>query len=233
MISGLTVKNTIRFSLLVQIITGLVSLHGIFINLPEKDRILTDILGLETLVQFIEMIFYVWISYAIVNVNVMASRRYIDWFFTTPAMLLSTIAFMKYQEEKEKNTNITFLDFIKENKNNILLIFFYNFGMLLFGYLGEVNILSKYISIPVGFLFFYKSFELIYYEYAVKTQIGKSLFTFMGSVWSLYGLAAMAPANIKNISYNLLDIVAKNFYGLYLYYKILQTKNKIELNIVF
>ena len=27
---------------------------------------------------------------------------------------------------------------------------------------------------------------------------------------------------LKNISYNLLDIVAKNFYGLYLYYKILQ-----------
>tara|TARA_B100001093_G_C26857891_1_gene1028341 strand:- start:2961 stop:3635 length:675 start_codon:yes stop_codon:yes gene_type:complete len=224
MLSNLTVKNTMRFSLLVQIVTGLLTLHGLFINLPEKDRILTDILGLETFVQFIEMIFYVWISYATVNVNIMASRRYIDWIFTTPAMLLSTIAFMKYEEEKEKNESITFLEFIKENKNNILLIFSYNFGMLLFGYLGEVNILSKYISIPIGFLFFYKSFELIYYDYAVKTQIGKNLFTFMGTVWTLYGVAAMAPANIKNTSYNLLDVVAKNFYGLYLYYKILQTK---------
>ncbi len=224
MLKTLTVKNTMRFSLLVQIVTGLLSLHGLFILLPEKDRILTDILGLETLVQFIEMIFYVWISYATVNVNIMASRRYIDWFITTPAMLLSTIAFMKYEEEKEKNESITFLDFLKENKNNILLIFSYNFGMLLFGYLGEVNILSKYISIPIGFLFFYKSFELIYYDYAIKTQIGKNLFTYMGTVWSLYGVAAMAPANIKNTSYNLLDVVAKNFYGLYLYYKILQTK---------
>ena len=44
----------------------------------------------------------------------------------------------------------------------------------------------------------------------------------MVSVWSLYGVAALMPADIKNISYNLLDIVAKNFYGLYLYYKILQ-----------
>ena len=224
MLSVLTVKNTIRFSLLVQLITGLVSLHGLFINLSEKDRVLTDILGLETLVQFIEMIFYVWISYATINVNIMASRRYIDWIITTPAMLLSTIVFMKYQEEKEKNESITFLDFIKENKNDILLLFTYNFGMLLFGYLGEVNILSKYISIPIGFYFFYKCFELIYYNYAVKTQLGNNLFIFMGSVWSLYGVAAMAPANIKNISYNLLDIVAKNFYGLYLYYKILQTK---------
>ena len=53
-----TVKNTIWFSLLVQVITGIVSLHGLFIKLPEKDRILTDILGLETIVQFIELMFY-------------------------------------------------------------------------------------------------------------------------------------------------------------------------------
>ena len=90
------------FSLLVQIITGIVSLHGLFITLPEKDRILTDILGLETMVQFVEMVFYIWISYAMINVDKMTSRRYIDWVITTPTMLLSTIIFMKYQEEKEK-----------------------------------------------------------------------------------------------------------------------------------
>ena len=49
----LSVKNTMWFSLLVQIITGIVSLHGLFITLPEKDSILTDILGLETMVQFV------------------------------------------------------------------------------------------------------------------------------------------------------------------------------------
>ena len=54
----LSVKNTMWFSLLVQIITGIVSLHGLFITLPEKDSILTDILGLETMVQFVEMVFY-------------------------------------------------------------------------------------------------------------------------------------------------------------------------------
>ena len=64
MIGNITVKNTIWFSLLVQIITGIVSLHGLFITLPEKDRVLTDILGLETIVQFIELMFYIWISYA-------------------------------------------------------------------------------------------------------------------------------------------------------------------------
>ena len=94
--------------------------------------------------------------------------------------------------------------------------------MLLFGYLGEINILPKYISIPIGFIFFYKSFNLIYTNYANKSVLGKKLFMFLLIVWSLYGVAAMFPVNPKNISYNLLDIVAKNFYGLYIYYKISQ-----------
>ena len=99
MIGNITVKNTIWFSLLVQIITGIVSLHGLFITLPEKDRVLTDILGLETIVQFIELMFYIWISYAVININSMTPRRYIDWVITTPTMLLSTIIFMKYQDK--------------------------------------------------------------------------------------------------------------------------------------
>ena len=46
-------------SLFVQIIMGIVGLHGIFIKLTEKDQILTDIMILETLVQFIELCFYI------------------------------------------------------------------------------------------------------------------------------------------------------------------------------
>ena len=94
--------------------------------------------------------------------------------------------------------------------------------MLALGFLGEINVVSKYITTTIGFYFFYKSFDLIYYNYAINSQLGQKLFIFMASVWSLYGIVALMSTNIKNISYNLLDIVAKNFYGLYLYYKILQ-----------
>ena len=154
----------------------------------------------------------------------MAGRRYIDWVITTPTMLLSTIMFMKYQERNERgeleSNPIKTMDFIKENKYQILKLFGYNFLMLVFGYLGEVDIISKYISIPIGFLFFYKAFELIYKNYAITTTIGKQLFTFLVSIWSLYGVAAIMSPNVKNISYNILDIIAKNFYGLYIYYQI-------------
>ena len=220
------VKNTIWFSLIVQIVTGLVSLHGLFLTLPKKDAILTDILGLETIVQFIEAAFYIWIAYATVNVNIMASRRYIDWVITTPTMLISTIMCMIYQEHKEqkklKSKPVTTMKFFEENKDLIIRMCAYNMAMLAFGYLGETNVISKYISIPIGFFFFGKSFSLIYYNYANKSILGEKLYKFLVSVWSMYGIAAMMPANIKNVSYNLLDIVSKNFYGLYIYYKILQ-----------
>ena len=221
-----TVKNTIWFSLILQIITGLIPLQGLFIKLEEKDAILSDILTLETTVQFIELLFYVWIAFSVMNIKKMAARRYIDWVITTPTMLLSTVMFMKYQERKERgeleSKPLKTMEFIKENKDQILKLFGFNFLMLAFGYLGEVNTISKYIAIPIGFGFFYKAFELIYNNYAATTTIGKQLFTFLVSVWSLYGVAAIMSPNVKNVSYNLLDIVAKNFYGLYIYYQITQ-----------
>ena len=160
MVTIKTVKNTIWFSLILQIITGLIPLPGLFIKLEENDVILSDILILETIVQFIELLFYVWIAFSVLNIKKMASRRYIDWMITTPTMLLSTIMFMKYQERKEnnelENKPLKTMGFIKENKDLILKIFGFNFLMLLFGYLGEINTISKYIAITIGFGFFYK-----------------------------------------------------------------------------
>ena len=156
----------------------------------------------------------------------MASRRYIDWVITTPAMLLSTIMFMNYQGKKEKNKldeePVKTKQFLTDNKDNIVKIFLYNLVMLTFGYLGEQNILSKFISIPIGFVFFFKTFELIYNNYAIHSNLGVKLFYFMFIVWSLYGVAATFKPNEKNVSYNVLDIISKNFYGLFIYFQILQ-----------
>ena len=225
----LTIKNTIWFSLLIQLITGIISLTGLLITLPDKDKILTDILGLETIVQIIEGAFYLWIAYAAKDSIKMTSRRYIDWVLTTPMMLLSTIMFMKYQEKREEESDekIETKSFLLDNKELILKMFAYNFGMLVSGYIGEINLLPKWITTTVGFYFFYESFHLIYTNYAIKSELGKKLFNFLLVIWSMYGVAAILPVNMKNISYNLLDIVAKNFYGLYLYYKILEVSNKI------
>ena len=221
----LLVYKTIYLSLAIQIITTLISLHGFFIKLNEKDKILKDILAIEAIVQFVEAFFYVWVILALKHMENMTRRRYIDWMITTPIMLLSTIIFMEFKYNRENNLEkVTLKDFINKNKTNIIKIAVFNGLMLLFGYLGETEIIPKYIGIPIGFVFFYLSFKIIYYEYAYKTDIGKKLFYFVAGVWSLYGIAAMLHMPYKNISYNMLDVVAKNFYGLYIYYKILQYK---------
>tara|TARA_A100001388_G_C28738728_1_gene485666 strand:- start:748 stop:1431 length:684 start_codon:yes stop_codon:yes gene_type:complete len=220
------VERTIWLSLVMQFITSIIPLHAFFITISKKDKILSDILALETIVQLVEMIFYIWIAYAILNINKMTSRRYIDWVITTPIMLLSTIMFMKYKEHITFNKEIiTTKKFLSDNKRQIFSIFSFNLLMLIFGYFGEINILSKYIAIPLGFVFFFKSFEIIYKDYAIKTLQGKNLFLFLLIVWSLYGVAATFSPNLKNVSYNLLDLVSKNFYGLYIYYEILKLNN--------
>ena len=139
----ITVKNSMIFSLLVQIITGLISLHGIFIKLDFNDKILSDILFLETIVQIIEFLFYVWMTYTFVNIKNLAARRYIDWVFTTPTMLLSTIMFMKYLEAKKNDKIIKTMEFFQTYKKDIISIFVLNFGMLVSGLVGEIKPLFK------------------------------------------------------------------------------------------
>ena len=41
----------------------------------------------------------------------------------------------------------------------------------------------------------------------------------------MYGVAALMNYRIKNIMYNVLDLFAKNFFGLYLGYVILKSVN--------
>ena len=89
--------------------------------------------------------------------------------------------------------------------------------MLVFGFLGEVNILNKFISIPIGFVFFVLSFYTLYVKFVGTELINQYLFVFMFVVWGLYGFAAMFPSIIKNVSYNVLDLIAKNFYGIFIW----------------
>lgn len=216
------VKQTITFSLWVQIITTVISLDGFRYDINPKDAILKEILFIETFVQFVEGFFYANIIGGLHDLNLMTTRRYFDWIITTPVMLFSTILFFKYSELKEQDQLELFTteEFYYKNKVNVHKIVFYNALMLMFGYLGESGVMDKKIAIPLGFVFFFMSFKIIYEEYAIHSQLGKLLFKVLFTIWILYGVAAMMPGREKNISYNILDIFSKNFYGLFIYYKI-------------
>lgn len=227
---------SVYISLWIQLITGIVQIHGIIINIDKDDYVLKEILILETVVQFIEAAFYVYIAYALtsININQVTPRRYFDWMITTPTMLITTILFMEYNKvelnEIHNKEKLRLVPFIINHKENITKIVIFNFFMLFFGYLGEVNILNKFISVPIGFIFFGLTFENIYTNYAYNeetTETNKILFNFLVSIWALYGVAALFPTLPKNLGYNVLDIIAKNFYGLYIYYRILKLKNYV------
>ena len=221
MINNSFVAKSIYLSLIVQFVTTTISLDGLNYNLSIEDEILKDILLLEAFVQFVEAGFYIWVIYALKDLKIMTSRRYVDWFITTPTMLISTIIFMEYLKKKKNNENkLTFWEFINNNKENIKLIIFYNFMMLLFGFMGELNIINNNLAVFIGFIFFYLSFKTIYDKYAKFTENGIKLFIFLVTIWSIYGIAALLPIIPKNTSYNILDIIAKNFYGLFIYYYI-------------
>ena len=231
-------KYSVFISLFVQVLTGIFTLKGVFVKVPAKDIILTEIITLETIVQFIEGIFYTFIALAInkIDANLITRRRYLDWFITTPTMLLSTIMFMAYEnlntnetygnmENKDKNDEpLNLTNFMKKYKNIFIKIAIYNALMLLFGYLGEIGILNIWLSTSIGFVFFYLAFEQIYTNFVKNSpsKENKMLFTFLFIVWGLYGVAAVLPLVPKNIGYNFLDLISKNFYGIYIYFKIMK-----------
>ena len=218
MIKEKHVKETIYISLLMQLITTLISLDGLNYNLIKQDEILHDILILEAFVQFVEAGFYIWVIVSLKDLPMMTPRRYVDWFFTTPTMLISTIIFMEYLRLKESGDRIlTMKDFLSENRHDIIKITLLNFGMLIFGYLGEINILSKHDSIFYGSVCFILAFQIIYDRYAYATKEGRLLFQVVFGIWSLYAVAAWQPIIRKNVMYNILDIFSKNFYGLFIY----------------
>jgi bacteriorhodopsin len=218
-----------NISIIIQIISGLIGFSGLFINIPEKHKILQNVLTLETFVQFFELMFYIFVlqSMSITSLHNMATKRYFNWFITTPIMLLTSIIFFKYEEYLENNVEkkIDFLTFLKTEKDNIIIIITCNFLMLFFGYLGEIGIIDMTTSLTLGFLFFGITFYYIYKNYAVKSKNATLLFYYIFLIWGSYGIASIMEPELKNNIFNVLDIFSKNFFGLYLYYRISKIKS--------
>lgn len=200
---------------------------GLFINLfalgqplPPADMILRTVLWIETVVQLVELVFYSWYAYYFHSVAEATFYRYHDWAITTPLMLFSTMIYYEYKNRPDEE--ITLESFLEENWHRVLIVFAFNLVMLVFGYLYELNVIDLATSQIVGFTGFAGSFYVLWDAFASKNPDNYWLYGFMFGVWALYGVAAMFNSVWKNVSYNLLDVVAKNFYGVFLSYLIYQ-----------
>jgi hypothetical protein len=90
--------------------------------------------------------------------------------------------------------------------------------MLLFGFLAERGVMDKMLAFVLGTAALCGSFGIIYENYAKYSEKTRKIFWAMFGIWALYGAAFLCPPIVKNVSYTILDIFAKNFFGIFLYY---------------
>ena len=216
---------TLIVSVVIQLLTTVFDIGALFIKVPSQFNIIRQLLILESSVQIIEGSFYVWLVYNFNNVTDVTPKRYIDWAITTPTMLIELIIYIIYLYNREKNTTISleFFDVISKNASIITYILVLNWLMLLFGYLGEKKIISTVTGVVLGFIPFILYYFLIFINF-VRNKMGFYIFLYFFIFWGLYGVVALLPYNIKNASYNILDLFSKNFFGIFLSYIVIMGK---------
>lgn len=209
--------QTTTLSLVVQSITGLLGSFGLFRKMPATEQPLQTSLRIEMAVQLVELLFYVGFVSSF-DVDTMAKTRYKDWIVTTPLMLVSAMLYFSYEKARDEKRDVvvSLQTLFRESWPTILLVLLANCIMLICGYAGETGQLPLAWASALGFLFLAVAYFGMWKNLASQSKRGKRVFFFMLVSWSLYGLAFLLPTVPKNISYNLLDVVAKNFFGLYL-----------------
>lgn len=221
------IKTTAFFSLAVQIITAIIDFYVLVMPTAFEYMLLKQLLLMEFIVQIVEGIFYVWLAINISSATNITRKRYWDWVFTTPVMLITFSSYLIYLKLKESGSPIrpNFTELVQENLVTFVKIVVLNAMMLLFGYLGEIKVMNLGISVTAGFLPFIAMFYIIYEKFAKHTEFGLTLFYYFFIVWALYGVAATLSYDLKNTFYNILDLFAKNFFGLFLAYMLI-SENK-------
>ena len=170
----------------------------------------------ELVVQFFEGMFYFWLAYNFTKVLNVTPKRYIDWVITTPTMLITLMMYLIYLDNK--TISLDFFTLLKNNVSTFIPVIILNWLMLLFGYLGEMRIIPILLGVFLGFIPFLMYYYIIYINYVTQNRIGQLMFWYFFFFWSLYGFVAVLPYYIKNSFYNILDLFAKNFFGIFLSY---------------
>jgi bacteriorhodopsin len=98
--------------------------------------------------------------------------------------------------------------------------------MLLFGYMGEIKMISIVLSTILGFIPFSILFYLIFLKMKKKNKSLENpvaikrerLFYIFVILWTMYGINQLVVnLEFKNLTYNVLDLFTKGFFGLYVF----------------
>ena len=214
---------TLVISIIVQLTTGIIEVGTFYVKVPQAYSLIRELFILDLVVQLIEVVFYFWLAFNFTKIMNVTPKRYVDWVITTPTMLVTLILYLIYLN-RDPSDELEFFTLLKDNSSVIIPVLILNWIMLLFGYLGEMKIIPSLISILLGFIPFLIYYYMIYVNYVAKNNNGYLLFWYFFFFWSLYGFVATLPYYMKNSFYNILDLFAKNFFGLFLSYIIIYGK---------
>lgn len=209
---GLVLRSA-KWSLAAQVVLTLVTASSLFLSYD--DRTLFELSLLETVAQVVEFAYY--LAAVFYYGAIRTWTRYLDWIVSTPLMLTSTIAFLLYRAEPSAGLAQVF-----EGANLLpsLVVLTLNWVMLLAGFLVEVGA-TRYrtATLSLGMAAFVGEFFVLYDNFVREAgPVGFGLFLFTYLVWGGYGIAASLQDDaLKNVSYNALDVVSKNFYGAFLF----------------
>jgi len=199
------VKNSFYVSYSFLVTTGTICLIE---ALRTDDAKIRHIMNVETCISVITAIFYGKFIEMIKDKDIDYEKinlvRYTDWFLSTPLMLLGLGLVMTYNLK----TELKFKQF--------LIMILLNFGMLLFGYLGEIKKINKQYALTGGFILFALLFYYIYAQFIKNKKNTQNFVIYMIFliIWSIYGMIYMQTHELKNIIFNILDTIAKCIVGI-------------------
>lgn len=211
MVSDDAFKFTFYITYALLVTTGTIT----FIEaLSNKDPAIRHIMNVETVISVIAAFFYSQFVKQIQDLKDgekpdyqrLTKTRYVDWFITTPFMLLGLLLVFVYNTRGA--TSIPMIAYA--------IVFMLNLGMLLIGYLGETGTMSRIQACVIGFAFFFALFAYIYanFVYGTKSTDNFVIFIVFFFIWSLYGIVYLLEERIKNMCYNVLDLLAKCAVGI-------------------
>ena len=221
-------KLTFNLAYILLIGSSILTGFGTLNSFQKEILPLKYILGIETCVTIIASIAYSFLikSYVTKQNFDLTFYRYLDWFTTTPLLLISLIIYLSYLTNKYENEKTiekdddTFNIILKDNK--VLIIISLNLLMLVFGYMGESKVINYILANILGFIPFIIMMYIIWKNYCNQSNI--IVFIVFSIIWSMYGIVYYFDSNSKNIAYNILDIIAKVGFGILIWYHVIQYK---------
>ena len=196
------VRRSAQLSVGIQFFTNVLIVSAFFVDWETVPNDLNAVLILEGASQFIEFLWYAVVLWR--NEEIVAWKRYVDWFLSTPLMLTSLALFFCYRADRS----------IGDDPAAIAVTIAFNQLMLVSGYAAETGRVPLFYGTFAGLCCLLNSFVAL--SAFVRDSLSTLLHALTLAVWSLYGAAALLEPVPKNVSYNVLDLFSKNCFGVFL-----------------